>query len=426
MNETTTQNKRRIAILGLGYVGLPLAAAFGAHFPTLGFDIDEARVNALLAGTDHTEQLDAKQLQQLLARVQLSATESSLAGYNTYIVTVPTPVDEAKKPDLGPLLRATAMLGGYLKKGDLVIYESTVYPGCTEEACVPLLESLSGLRLNQDFGVGYSPERINPGDKLRGLTNILKVTSGSNAAVAQEVDALYQQIIEAGTYLAPSIRVAEAAKAIENAQRDINISFVNELALIFDRMGLDTQEVLAAAATKWNFLPFKPGLVGGHCIGVDPYYLAYKAEKLGYKPEVILSGRRVNDQMGAFIASKLLKMMLSRSSNLQGARVLVAGFAFKENCPDTRNTRVIDIVNELHGYGLQVDVWDPVADAAEARADYGLELLSSTPEPGYQAVVVAVAHEAFGKFDFAPFKAAGAVIFDVKGLLSRELADARL
>lgn len=417
---------RKIAILGLGYVGLPLAVAFSKHFPTMGFDIDEDRVAELKEAHDRTRQIPQERLAAALPLFELSTDFGRLADFNTFIITVPTPVDEAKTPDLRALRAATIALAPHLKRGDVVVYESTVYPGCTEEVCVPLLASLSGLRLNHDFGVGYSPERINPGDSSRGVAQIVKVTSGSNEAVAQLVDGLYRQIITAGTYLAPSIRVAEAAKAIENAQRDVNISFVNELALIFDRMGLDTQEVLKAAGTKWNFLPFKPGLVGGHCIGVDPYYLAYKAEKLGYKPEVILSGRRVNDQIGVFIASKLIKLMLAADIALKGARVLIAGFAFKENCPDTRNTRVIDIVYELQGYGLQVDVWDPVADAQEAKAHYDLQLLETDPQPAYQGVVVAVAHEQFKSFDFAAMKSAGAVIFDVKAILPLHLADARL
>jgi UDP-N-acetyl-D-galactosamine dehydrogenase len=416
----------KIAIIGLGYVGLPLAHAFSKRFKTTGFDINEERVAQLRAGIDHTAQLTPQQLNELLQAAEFSSQSEALSTCNVFIVTVPTPVDTAKKPDLGPLLKATKMIAQVLKKGDLVIYESTVYPGCTEEACIPLLEAGAQLQCNVDFGVGYSPERINPGDTQRSITSILKVTSGSTPPIAEIVDWLYASVISAGTHLAPSIKVAEAAKAIENAQRDLNISFMNELAVIFDRMGLDTNDVLEAAGTKWNFLPFKPGLVGGHCIGVDPYYLTYKSIQLGYHPDVILSGRRVNDQMGAFIVAKLMKLLVSAAQPMQNKKVLIAGFTFKENCPDTRNTRVIDMVQELEDYGMEAVVWDPIANRKEASAEYGIHILEALPDGPFAAVIVAVAHEQFRKFDFEPLKNQGAVIFDVKGFLPRHLVDARL
>lgn len=416
----------KIAIIGLGYVGLPLAHAFSKQFKTIGFDINEQRVAQLQAGIDHTTQLTPQQLNELLQVAEFSSQTIALRSCNVFIVTVPTPVDAAKKPDLGPLLNATKMIAEVLKKGDLVIYESTVYPGCTEETCIPLLEAGAQLKCNEDFGVGYSPERINPGDTQRSITSILKVTSGSTSSIAEIVDWLYASVISAGTHLAPSIKVAEAAKAIENAQRDLNISFMNELAVIFDRMSLDTNDVLEAASTKWNFLPFKPGLVGGHCIGVDPYYLTYKSIQLGYHPDVILSGRRVNDQMGAFIVSKLMKLLVSVAQPMINKKVLIAGFTFKENCPDTRNTRVIDMVHELRDYGMEVVVWDPVADLEEAMHEYGLNIRSEAPAGPFAAVIVAVAHQQFRTFDFATYKKQGAILFDVKGILPRHLVDARL
>jgi len=418
--------KYKIAIIGLGYVGLPLAHAFSKQFKTKGFDINEQRIVQLQAGVDNTAQLNLEQLNELLKAVEFSSQTETLRSCNVFIVTVPTPVDAAKKPDLGPLLKATKMIAQVLKKGDLVIYESTVYPGCTEEACIPLLEAGAQLQCNVDFGVGYSPERINPGDTQRSITSILKVTSGSTPPIAEIVDWLYASVISAGTHLAPSIKVAEAAKAIENAQRDLNISFMNELAVIFDRMGLDTNDVLEAAGTKWNFLPFKPGLVGGHCIGVDPYYLTYKSIQLGYHPDVILSGRRVNDQMGAFIVAKLMKLLVSAAQPMQNKKVLIAGFTFKENCPDTRNTRVVDMVYELKEYGMEVLIWDPVANRKEAEEEYGLQINESLPEGPFAAVIVAVAHQQFHEFDFEKLKNQGAVIFDVKGLLPRHIVDARL
>lgn len=419
-----------IAIIGLGYVGLPLAVAFSKFYRTIGFDIDMERVAALNAGQDKTRQMTAEELttafRQANRPLLLTAQAKDISEADIYIVTVPTPVDGAKTPDLRALLAASKQVGAFLQKGNMVIYESTVYPGCTEEDCVPVLEQTSGLTFNQDFYVGYSPERINPGDTVNTLTKIKKVTSGSTPAIAKEVDALYASIITAGTHLAPSIRVAEAAKAIENAQRDVNISFVNELALIFDRMGVDTNEVLAAAATKWNFLPFKPGLVGGHCIGVDPYYLAYKAEKLGYYPEVILSGRRINDRMGVFVAGKLIKLMAQADVRLKEARVLILGVAFKENCPDIRNTKVVDIVQELESYGVEALVWDPWADPQEVLEDYGLHIYTELPKGNFQGMVVAVAHDQFRNLDFAAYKAAGTLIYDVKGIVPAGLADARL
>lgn len=419
-----------IAIIGLGYVGLPLAVAFSEKHPTIGYDIDEARVRALLQGKDKTGQVEEDELQAAFTRpqqpLQLSHQLEDIRFADIYIITVPTPVDVAKQPDLRQLLAASRQIGGLLAAGNVVIYESTVYPGCTEEDCLPVLEQVSGLKLNQDFFVGYSPERINPGDRVNTLRQIRKVTSGSTPQVAQQIDALYADIITAGTYLAPSIRVAEAAKAIENAQRDVNISFVNELALIFDRMGIDTGEVLAAAATKWNFLPFKPGLVGGHCIGVDPYYLAYKAERMGYLPEVILSGRRINDQMGVFIAGKLLKLLAAHNILLKGARVLVLGITFKENCPDTRNTKVVDIVAELQAYGVAVEVWDPQADAAEVAAQFGIALHAAEPAGPFAGMIVAVAHDAFRQLDFAAYRNAGTLIYDVKGIVPKGVAHGRL
>ena len=364
----------KIAIIGLGYVGLPLAVEFGKKFPVIGFDINQSRIDELSKGYDRTQEVETDNLQSSTL-LSFSANINDLVDCNVFIVTVPTPIDRFKKPDLIPLIAASKTVGKVLRKGDVVIYESTVYPGCTEEDCVPILEKESGLVFNQDFFCGYSPERINPGDKVNTLTKIKKVTSGSTPEIAQFVDSLYGSIITAGTYLATSIKVAEASKAIENAQRDVNISFVNELALIFDKMGIDTTEVLEAAGTKWNFLKFKPGLVGGHCIGVDPYYLLHKSESLGYYPQVILSGRRVNDNMGIFVANKLVKLLIKKGHKIDGCKVLILGVTFKENCPDIRNSRVIDVYNELKEFGIDVDVYDPWADKHEVSEEYGIQLL---------------------------------------------------
>ncbi len=414
----------RIAIIGLGYVGFPLAVEFGKKIPTLGFDIDTSRIAELNQGFDRTQEVTAEQLKASVS-LSFSSTAADLATCNTFIVTVPTPIDHFKKPDLSPLLKASEMIGKALKKGDLVIYESTVYPGCTEEDCVPVLEKFSGLKFNQDFFCGYSPERINPGDKVNTLTKIKKVTSGSTPEIAEKVDQLYRSIITAGTHKAPSMKVAEASKAIENAQRDVNISFVNELALIFDRMGIDTTEVLEAAGTKWNFLNFKPGLVGGHCIGVDPYYLLHKSESLGYYPQVILSGRRVNDNMGIFVANKLVKLLINKGQKIAGAKTLMLGITFKENCPDIRNSRVVDIYKELVDFGMEVDVYDPWANAAEVKHEHGIDLVTTLADQ-YQAIVLTVAHNEFLDLPFASLRGENGVIFDIKSILSKDLADARL
>ncbi|KQR72102.1 nucleotide sugar dehydrogenase [Pedobacter sp. Leaf176] len=419
--------KKHIAIIGLGYVGLPLAIEFAKKYQVTGFDTDAKRVTELNAGLDGTKEADLSGLQLAKANgLILTENLEDIRSCNIFIVTVPTPIDHLKRPDLQPLLNASEMLGTVLKAGDIVIYESTVYPGCTEEDCVPVLEKVSGLKFNLDFFCGYSPERINPGDKINTLTKIKKVTSGSTPEIASEINALYASIITAGTHLAPSIRVAEASKAIENAQRDVNISFVNELALIFDKMNLDTTDVLEAAGTKWNFLKFKPGLVGGHCIGVDPYYLAHKSEALGYKPEVILSGRRVNDNMGMFVANKVIKMMVAQDKTIKNAKVLILGFAFKENCPDVRNTRVIDIYKELKSFSIAVDVYDPWADSLVVQAEYNIPLLDNVPSKDYDAVILAVAHQTFLELDFSAFKSNGAIIFDTKSFVDRRVVDARL
>jgi len=422
---------KHIAVIGLGYVGLPLAIEFAKKYRVTGFDINPNRVVSLNNLIDQTNEADLQDLDRVLQLredigLSLSADLHDIRMAEIFIVTVPTPIDDQKSPDLKPLLEASQMIGSILKEGDIVIYESTVYPGCTEEDCVPVLEKASGLRYNTDFFCGYSPERINPGDKVNTLTKIRKVTSGSNPRIAQQVDELYAAIITAGTHLAPSIKVAEASKAIENAQRDVNISFVNELALIFDKMGIDTSDVLAAASTKWNFLNYKPGLVGGHCIGVDPYYLAHKSEALGYKPEVILSGRRVNDNMGMFVANKVIKMMVAKHKIVNGAKVLILGFAFKENCPDTRNTRVIDIYKELQAFGVDVDVCDPWANVEEVKAEYGIDLIDVQDFKTYHAVILAVSHQKFLTIDFKAFRNEGAIVFDTKSFVPREFADARL
>lgn len=415
---------KNIAIIGLGYVGLPLAVAFGSKYKTLGFDINTLRVAELSQGIDRTLESDKDKI-SVATQLTFSSDANDLKGYDIFIVTVPTPINQFKAPDLEPLLKASEMIGKVLKKGAIVIYESTVYPGCTEEDCVPVLEKYSGLKFNSDFYCGYSPERINPGDKINTLTTIKKVTSGSTSEIATFVDDLYASIITAGTYKAPSIKVAEASKAIENAQRDVNISFVNELALIFDRIGIDTNDVLEAAGTKWNFLKYKPGLVGGHCIGVDPYYLAHKAESLGYHPQVILSGRRVNDTMGMFIAGKVVKMMIQKGTNIKGAKALLLGVTFKENCPDIRNSKVVDIYNELVQFGLEVDVFDPHADAVQVKAEYNIELIQVPTK--YDAIILTVAHNEFLQLDLNALKNGNhTVIFDSKAALDRGSVDARL
>jgi len=417
-----------IAIIGLGYVGLPLAVEFGKHRPVVGFDINAARIDALRAGRDSTLEVTGEELAQA-RHLTLTADSADLAAATIYIVTVPTPIDAHKRPDLTPLIKASESVGRALKRGDIVIYESTVYPGATEEDCVPVLERISGLRFNTDFFCGYSPERINPGDKAHRLPDIRKVTSGSTAATADAVDALYASIITAGTYKAQSIRVAEAAKVIENTQRDLNIALVNELAIIFNRMGIDTEAVLKAAGTKWNFLPFRPGLVGGHCIGVDPYYLTHKAEALGYHPQVILSGRRINGGMGAYVVGQMVKAMLKRRIQVDGARVLMLGLTFKENCPDLRNTRAVDVARELADYGVQVDVHDPWADPAEALAEYGLRLIAAPETGGYDGVILAVAHDAYRAQGAAALRALGReahVFCDLKSVFARDESDLRL
>ncbi len=419
----------RIGVIGLGYVGLPLAAEFGRVLPTLGFDIDAQRVAELNRGHDRTREVGPEEL-AAAAQLEMTADPAALAGCNVFIVTVPTPIDAHRRPDLGPLLAASRTVGRALKDGDVVIFESTVYPGATEEDCAPVLAAESGLVLNEGFFLGYSPERVNPGDKAHRIPDIVKVTSGSTPEVARFVDELYARIIRAGTHRAPSIRVAEAAKVIENTQRDVNIALVNELSLLFDRLGLDTEAVLAAAGTKWNFLPFRPGLVGGHCIGVDPYYLTHKAQAVGHHPEMILAGRRVNDGMGGHIADRLVKAMIRKGFPVVGSRILVMGLAFKENCPDVRNTRVVDIIADLQGYNAQVDVWDPWVDTAEAREEYALDLLEAEPEAGaYDAVVLAVPHRevvALGGEGVRRLGRENAVVFDVKSALPAEAADLRL
>jgi len=413
-----------IAIIGLGYVGLPLAVEFGKKYSVIGFDINTNRIDALKIGEDETLQSNAEEIKEA-SGLRFSTDLNAIKNCTIYIVTVPTPVDENKTPNLQPLFNASKMIGSILKKGDLVIYESTVYPGCTEEDCVPVLEKESGLQYNHDFYVGYSPERINPGDKVHTLTKIKKVTSGSTPEIADTVDALYASIITAGTHKVSSIKIAEASKSIENAQRDINISFVNELALIFDKMGIDTQEVLDAAATKWNFLPFKPGLVGGHCIGVDPYYLAHKATLLGHTPQVILSGRKVNDAMSAFIGEKLIRLLEKASKSIKGAKVLLLGVTFKENCPDIRNTKVFEIVNFLKDKGLEVAVFDPFANATEVEATQGVQLITQLET--YDAIVITVAHTFFASLDYAKLKnGPDAILFDTKSLLDKKIVTARL
>ncbi|MDC5819325.1 Vi polysaccharide biosynthesis UDP-N-acetylglucosamine C-6 dehydrogenase TviB [Vibrio europaeus] len=418
----------KLAIIGLGYVGLPLAVEFGKKRDVIGFDINQLRIDELNTGVDSTLEVEA----ELLAEAQglvFTCDVQKLKEANTYLVTVPTPIDDAKKPDLTPLIKASEMIGKVLKKGDIVIYESTVYPGATEEICVPVLEAESGLIFNQDFFAGYSPERINPGDKEHRVTNILKVTSGSNSEIAAIVDSLYNEVIEAGTHKASSIRVAEAAKVIENTQRDVNIALINELSLIFNKMDIDTLEVLEAAGTKWNFLPFRPGLVGGHCIGVDPYYLTHKAESIGYHPEMILAGRRLNDNMGRYVVSQLVKAMLGKKIHVNDANVLLMGLTFKENCPDLRNTKVVDIISELAEYGINVDVYDPWVSAEEAEHEYGITPIKEPVAGKYDGVIVAVAHNEFKAMSEEELKALqkeSAVIYDLKYVLPKALTDLRL
>ena len=418
-------NDNIIAIIGLGYVGLPLAVEFGKIRPVLAFDIQQRRIDELEKGIDRTLEISADEL-KLANQLTFSSNVTDLKSANIFIVTVPTPIDRNNKPDLSPLIGASTMLGKILKKGDIVIYESTVYPGCTEEDCVPVLEKNSGLKYNSDFFCGYSPERIVPGDKERTLTKIRKITSGSNAEIAEEVDQLYKSIIVAGTYKAPSIKVAEAAKVIENCQRDLNISFINELALIFDRMNLDTTEVLEAAGTKFNFLPFRPGLVGGHCISVDPYYLTSKAESLGYYPEVIHSGRRINDNMGEFIANKVVKLMIQKNKIIKGAKVLVLGITFKENCPDLRNSKVIDVINALKEFGIIVDCYDPQATSVAVEEEYNMSLITNLKKQYYQGIVHAVSHKEFTSIDFKSLLDGEGIIYDVKSVLPKSLVDSRL
>ncbi|QDH81250.1 nucleotide sugar dehydrogenase [Echinicola soli] len=431
-------NQSKIAVIGLGYVGLPLAVELAKKYPTVGYDISNKRIKELEDGHDITLEVEDYKLKKSLTDSPLKLEErekgflptnaiTAISSCNIYIVTVPTPINEHKSPDLAPLIAASTMLSKILKKGDVVIYESTTYPGCTEEDCVPILERESGLKFNQDFYCGYSPERINPGDKVNTLTKIKKVTSGSTPEVADFVNNLYASIIEVGTFKASSIKVAEASKAIENAQRDVNISFVNELALIFDRLGIDTSEVLEAAGTKWNFLKYKPGLVGGHCIGVDPYYLAHKAEQVGYHPAVILSGRRVNDNMGMFVANKVVKLMIQKGKTIKGSKALIMGFTFKENCPDIRNTRVIDIYRELNQFGLEVDVYDPWASKEEVQEEYGLGLKNREDLSKYDALILAVGHKEFCDMDLEGIKTNGhTVLYDTKAFYAKELVDGRL
>ena len=418
----------KLAIIGLGYVGLPLAVEFAKKRSVVGFDINQARIDALKTGHDATLEVSDEELAEA-AGLSYSANLQDLAACNTYIVTVPTPIDEHKQPDLTPLVKASETIGKVLKKGDIVIYESTVYPGATEEDCVPVLEKFSGLKFNQDFYAGYSPERINPGDKEHRVSTIKKVTSGSTPEVAELVDQLYRQIIVVGTHKAESIKVAEAAKVIENTQRDVNIALINELAIIFNKMGIDTEAVLQAAGSKWNFLPFRPGLVGGHCIGVDPYYLTHKAQSIGYHPEIILAGRRLNDGMGAYVVSQLVKAMLKRRITVEGARVLVLGLTFKENCPDLRNTRIVDIVKELGDYNIQADVFDPWVDVAEAQHEYGLTPIDAPKQGAYDAIIVGVAHQQFKDMGAEAIRALGKpehVVYDLKYVMPRNAADLRL
>ncbi|WP_415900188.1 Vi polysaccharide biosynthesis UDP-N-acetylglucosamine C-6 dehydrogenase TviB [Neptuniibacter sp. QD48_11] len=418
----------KIGIIGLGYVGLPLAVEFGKKYETIGFDIDQDRINELINGNDLTLEVERDELLSA-SKLVYTANKEKLKSCNFYIVTVPTPINDHKTPDLTPLIKASEMLGDVISKGDIIVYESTVYPGATEDDCIPVVERVSGLKFNEGFFAGYSPERINPGDKEHRVTNILKVTSGSTEEVAEMVDQLYKSIITAGTHKASSIKVAEAAKVIENTQRDVNIALINELSIIFNRLGIDTLEVLEAAGTKWNFLPFRPGLVGGHCIGVDPYYLTHKAQSVGYHPEMILAGRRLNDGMGEYVVSQLVKKMLKQRIHVEGANVLVMGLTFKENCPDLRNTKVIDVVSELKEYNVNVDVVDPWCSAVEAQHEYGLELISEVPANHYDAIIMAVAHQEFkdqGAEAIRKYGKENHVLYDLKYLLNKEQVDMRL
>ncbi|MGB8705260.1 MAG: nucleotide sugar dehydrogenase [Gillisia sp.] len=417
-------NNIKIAVIGLGYVGLPLARLFSTKYPVIGFDINQKRINELMKGVDSTLEVENDLLQQSLVQkpsekngLFCTADLSEIEDCNYYIITVPTPVDKNNRPDLTPLYKSSETVGKVLKKGDTVIYESTVYPGVTEDECIPVLEKISGLKFNEDFYAGYSPERINPGDKEHTVDKILKVTSGSTPEVGKKVNELYSSVITAGTHLAPTIKVAEAAKVIENSQRDINIAFVNELAKIFNMMGIDTQHVLEAAGTKWNFLPFRPGLVGGHCIGVDPYYLAQKAQELGYHPEIILAGRRMNDSMGQYVAGEVVKLMLQNDLKVKGADVLVMGITFKENCPDVRNTKVVDVIKNLREYGTNVTIYDPQANAEDVKHEYGLDIVTSLPTQKFGAIVLAVAHREFLEINLDELKSEDAVVYDVKGVL---------
>ena len=417
----------KVAVIGLGYVGLPLARLFSTKYKTVGFELSQSRVDELLSGHDSTLEVEDELLQSALANGFSCTTDiEAIRDWNFYVVAVPTPVDKNNNPDLRPLYGASETVGKVISKGDIVVYESTVYPGVTEDECIPVVEKVSGLRYNEEFFAGYSPERINPGDKEHTVEKILKVTSGSTPEIGKIVDEVYASVITAGTHLAPTIKVAEAAKVIENSQRDINIAFVNELAKIFNKMGIDTQDVLEAAGTKWNFLPFKPGLVGGHCIGVDPYYLAQAAQRLGYNPEIILSGRRINDGMGEYVADQVVKLMLKKGIQVLGSNVLVLGFTFKENCPDVRNTKVIDIIKTLEEYNADVTIYDPWANQAIAKHEYGVELHNELPEQHYDAVILAVAHNEFKGLDIAHIINANSVVYDVKGILSEEVIDGKL
>ena len=423
-----TLDNTRLAIIGLGYVGLPLAVEFGKKMPVVGFDINEPRVKELESGTDSTLEVSDEELKEAV-KLEYTASIDKLKDCNVYVVTVPTPIDKSKNPDLTPLIKASAMLGKVVSKGDVIIYESTVYPGATEEVCIPEVEKASGLTFNKDFYAGYSPERINPGDKEHRVTNILKVTSGSTPEIADYVDSLYQSVITAGTHKASSIRVAEAAKVIENTQRDVNIALINELSLIFNRLGIDTEEVLKAAGTKWNFLPFRPGLVGGHCIGVDPYYLTHKAQEIGYNPEMILAGRRLNDNMGPYVVSEVIKLMLKKRIHIAEANVLIMGLTFKENCPDLRNTRVVDMVDELNQYGANIDVYDPWVDRAEAEHEYNITPIDKLENGKYDAIILAVSHDQFKDMGAEAIHKLGKdnhVLFDIKYLLKADEVDGRL
>ncbi|MCU7957997.1 MAG: Vi polysaccharide biosynthesis UDP-N-acetylglucosamine C-6 dehydrogenase TviB, partial [gamma proteobacterium symbiont of Bathyaustriella thionipta] len=420
-----TIENTKLAIVGLGYVGLPLAVEFGKKIPVMGFDINQPRVNELISGTDSTLETSDEELKEAV-KLQYSCDVNDLKASNVYVVTVPTPIDKFKNPDLSPLISASSMLGKVISKGDVVIYESTVYPGATEEVCIPEIEKVSGLKFNQDFFAGYSPERINPGDKEHRVTNILKVTSGSTPEIADYVDSLYQMVITAGTHKSSSMKVAEAAKVIENTQRDVNIALINELSLIFNRLDIDTEEVLKAAGTKWNFLPFRPGLVGGHCIGVDPYYLTHKAQEIGYNPEMILAGRRLNDNMGAYVVSEVIKLMLKKRIHIAEANVLIMGLTFKENCPDLRNTRVVDMVDELNQYGANIDVYDPWVDKTEAQHEYNITPINGPKAGDYDAIILAVSHDQFKKMGASDIHKLGKgnhVLYDIKYLLKTDEVD---